>query len=144
MLLNDFFTVLAVDGEATPFGEGGFLHGSGGFAGGEHTFKVGLALNDRHRIFEGHFPGQPVVPGACLLQMVREITEMILGKELRLRRADHCKFIALIEPSEDNELEMVLTTRIKEEGLFSVSVNLLNKGAVCFKFSGVFRIAGGN
>lgn len=143
MLLNDFFTILAVDGETSLFGGGGDSPGGGAdFIGGEHTFKVGLGLNGRHRIFEGHFPGQPVVPGACLLQMVKEVTGTILASELRLQRADHCKFIALIDPDEDNILEMTLTIRSKEEGWVSVSANLLNNAAVCFKFSGAFRILG--
>jgi 3-hydroxyacyl-[acyl-carrier-protein] dehydratase len=141
MLLNDFFTILAVDGETSLSGGGSdSLGGSADSIGGEHTFKVGLGLNARHRIFAGHFPGQPVVPGACLLQMVKEVTETILARELRLQRADHCKFIALIDPNEDNILEMELTIRIKEDAQVTVSASLLKNAAVCFKFSGVFRI----
>jgi 3-hydroxyacyl-[acyl-carrier-protein] dehydratase len=100
---------------------------------------VGLNVNAWHRIFEGHFPGQPVVPGACLLQMVKEVTEKVMARELRLQKADHLKFIALIDPDGDNILEMVLTIRIKEGEQVQVTASLLNKGAVSFKFSGVFR-----
>jgi 3-hydroxyacyl-[acyl-carrier-protein] dehydratase len=109
-------------------------------ADGEHIVKVGLELNARHRIFEGHFPGQPVVPGACLMQMVKEVTGAILTRELQLRRADQLKFIALIDPNADNILEMLLTIRTKEAGQVSVSASLLNRAVVCFKFSGVFRM----
>ena len=76
MLQNDFFTITAVSGEG-------------------HSFNVMLELNASHTIFDGHFPGHPVVPGACLMQMVQEVTETVLGSELRLIRADHLKFIAL-------------------------------------------------
>ena len=34
-----------------------------------------LQLNPAHRVFEGHFPGQPVVPGVCMVQMIKEILE---------------------------------------------------------------------
>jgi 3-hydroxyacyl-[acyl-carrier-protein] dehydratase len=38
--------------------------------------KAKIAINKRHRIFDGHFPGLPVVPGVCMLQIVREIMEV--------------------------------------------------------------------
>jgi 3-hydroxyacyl-[acyl-carrier-protein] dehydratase len=175
MLLNDFFTMHTISGEAPPDLESGQsepARGQGDPAGGpgdptdskddsairqensadsnpafksavgERIIKVGLQLNARHRIFEGHFPGQPVVPGACLMQMVKEITGAILTRELQLRRADQLKFIALIDPNADNILEMLLTIRTKEAGQVSVSASLLNGAMVCFKFSGVFRILG--
>ena len=81
MLQNDFFTVVSLSGEAP-------------------SFRALLSLNAQHRIFEGHFPGHPVVPGVCLMQMVQEVTGIALGGEnLGLARAvDQLKFIALIEP----------------------------------------------
>lgn len=142
MLLNDFFTIQTVDGEASFRAGGDSSQWKADSAGREHTFKVGLELNAGHRIFEGHFPGQPVVPGVCLMQMVKEVCETVLVKELRLQRADHCKFIAIIEPNEGNILEMTLAIRIKEDEQVTVSASLLNNAAVCFKFSGVFRILG--
>ena len=43
-----------------------------------------LEINPLHKIFKGHFPGQPVVPGVCMLQMGREILEKALGQSTRL------------------------------------------------------------
>ena len=119
MLQNDFFTITAVREEG-------------------HFFKVMLEINPRHVIFDGHFPGHPVVPGACLMQMVKEITETVLGAELRLKRADNLKFIALIDPTRNGLLEMQLTYKRNEDGSVNVSANLLNNDTVCFKFNGLF------
>jgi 3-hydroxyacyl-[acyl-carrier-protein] dehydratase len=119
MLQFDFFTMSALTRE-------------------ENSFKTQLALNAGHRIYGGHFPGRPVVPGACLMQMVKEITETITGNQLRLKRADYLKFIARIDPNEHNILQMVLKIQLKEEKEVSVSANLLNNSKTCFTFSGVF------
>ena len=46
-----------------------------------------LEFNTEHPIFKGHFPGQPVVPGACLLQIVKEMMQTITGMDLQLIKA---------------------------------------------------------
>jgi len=120
MLLNDFFTIISLSGEAP-------------------SFKALLALNPRHRIFEGHFPGQPVVPGVCLMQMVKEVTELALNNgPLRLTRADQMKFILPIDPRKTGELEMKLDCDRKEDGGVKVNASVSNDGKSCFKFNGVF------
>jgi len=90
MLEGDFFTIdsiqkeplLAVDGPA-----GLVIH-------------CVVSLNSSHRIFNGHFPGNPVVPGVCQVQMVREVAEAALGSKCRLVSADNIKFLSMIVPSE--------------------------------------------
>jgi 3-hydroxyacyl-[acyl-carrier-protein] dehydratase len=120
MLLNDFFTVISLSGEGS-------------------SFLAKLELNVSHRIFEGHFPGQPVVPGVCLMQMAQEVTELALGNgPLRLSRADQMKFISPIIPGKAGELEMKLDCARKEDGVVQVTASLSNDGKICFKFNGVF------
>jgi 3-hydroxymyristoyl/3-hydroxydecanoyl-(acyl carrier protein) dehydratase len=34
-----------------------------------------LDINRDCEIFKGHFPGQPIAPGACMLQIVKDILE---------------------------------------------------------------------
>ena len=104
-----------------------------------NSYKIVLELNAIHRIFEGHFPGQPVVPGACMLQMVKEVTEIILNKKVQLTKADNLKFLQLINPNEHRILQMDLTFNIFEDGIGNVSANLSNCSSVCFKFSGSFQ-----
>ena len=35
--------------------------------------KTDIELNAAHTIFKGHFPDQPILPGVCMLQMVKEV-----------------------------------------------------------------------
>jgi 3-hydroxyacyl-[acyl-carrier-protein] dehydratase len=120
MLQNDFFTISSLSGE-------------------NPSFKVSLSLNPRHRIFEGHFPGQPVVPGVCLMQMVKEVTETTLAcSGLRLVKADQLKFILPIDPGKVGELEMKLDCRKDANETITVIASLSDNGKICFKFNGVF------
>jgi 3-hydroxyacyl-[acyl-carrier-protein] dehydratase len=120
MLKDDFFAISSIQKE-------------------NNSYKIMLELNAMHRIFEGHFPGQPVVPGACMLQMVKEVTENILNKKVQLTKADNLKFLELINPNEHRTLQMSLAFNISEDGIVNVSANLSNGSSVCFKFSGSFR-----
>jgi len=42
--------------------------------------------------FDGHFPGEPVFPGAAQLQFVGEVLERALGRPVRLTRIKRVKF----------------------------------------------------
>lgn len=120
MLQNDFFTITGLSKDGA-------------------SFRAQLVLNAGHRIFEGHFPGQPVVPGVCLMQMVQEVVETALGGGgLKLMRADQLKFIALIDPGKAGALEMKLDCKRGEDGAVEVIASLSDDGKLCFKFSGVF------
>lgn len=105
----------------------------------EESAKAVISLNALHPIFKGHFPGQPVLPGACMLQMVKEIMELVTGNSLQLIKANHLKFIALIDPTKNPLLTLNLEHMISEEGL-AVRATILREAEVCLKFNGVFMI----
>ena len=57
-----------------------------------------MQINEYHEILKGHFPGQPVLPGACMLQMVKDVLENTLVKRVQLQKATNIKFLQLIDP----------------------------------------------
>jgi len=88
-------------------------------------------------IFEGHFPGQPVLPGACMVQMIKEILEQALNKSLRLTRADNLKFLVQVDPRNNNWLQANIKYNTDETSL-KVNAELSTPAAVCFKLQGMF------
>ncbi|MEO8172574.1 MAG: 3-hydroxyacyl-ACP dehydratase [Sediminibacterium sp.] len=120
MLNNDLYTVDSITKE-------------------EGSSTAVIRLNVLHPIFAGHFPGEPVLPGACMLQMIKEMMEMATGHSIQLQKANHIKFIALIDPTKNDLLQINLAHIISEEGLV-VTATLLREDTVCLKFNGVFKI----
>jgi 3-hydroxyacyl-[acyl-carrier-protein] dehydratase len=107
----------------------------------EHTegsVKTILDINKSSEIFKGHFPDRPIVPGACMLQIVKEVVEITLGSTLMLKKANHLKFISMIEPATTDFIQLDISYKIIDENTINVSARLINAGAVCFKFQGVF------
>ena len=75
------------------------------------SFSANIKLNKDHNIFNGHFPGNPVTPGVCMMQIVKELTEEFTGKKLFLKSASNVKFMAIINPFETPDLTMQLVIK---------------------------------
>ena len=67
------------------------------------VIRAQLRFPESDPVYGGHFPGRPVVPGACILEVVKELAEHGLDGKLRLTRVGNMKFPAALLPS-DTEL----------------------------------------
>ncbi|HHV02322.1 MAG: hypothetical protein WCQ69_08045 [Bacteroidales bacterium] len=63
-------------------------------------FLITVRLMEDHQIYRAHFPGNPITPGACLVEMARELVSVVLEKEFMLEKADNIKFLRGIYPGE--------------------------------------------
>lgn len=80
--------------------------GSRGENGFEGRFRV--RLNADHAVFAGHFPGNPVLPGVCSLQIVRECASLLAGRPLRYVSIRESKFLSVITPDTLLEVDVRL------------------------------------
>ena len=120
MLLNDLFIV-------------------DNWQAGNGTLSALIHMQVPHRIFDGHFPGRPVLPGACLIQLVEELAASVTDREVRLIRSGQVKFITMIDPVRDGTLAMTLTGKEQAAGEWQITADGINAGTTCFRFKGVFR-----
>ncbi|MBP5517523.1 MAG: glycosyltransferase [Bacteroidales bacterium] len=65
-----------------------------------------LSLDRAHWLFNVHFPGKPIVPGAVLLSIAAEICGKALGKKMRVSKLSDAKFKAAVEPDSAQRLEV--------------------------------------
>mgnify|MGYP003586348840 FL=1 len=98
-------------------------------------FIANIKLNQNHDIFNGHFPGNPVTPGVCMMQIVKELTEGFIGRKLFLKSASNVKFMAIINPFETPELALKLDiaeseTEIKVKNITSFGETIALKMSV--------------
>ncbi len=49
--------------------------------------------------YRGHFPGKPVSPGVCNIEMIRECAEAILEKDLFISNIKQCRLTAVSSPA---------------------------------------------
>src|ERR1022692_2768733 len=94
----------------------------------EHHDDVILATLDINKdcdILKGHFPGQPVTPGACMLQIVKDVLEDVLLASLRLKEADQHKFIVMIDPAITHTVQLDLSYKFVMDDALSVIANII-------------------
>jgi len=117
----------------------GYLYTLRDFAPGDGAVTATVLLNAAHSIFEGHYPGQPVLPGACILQIVKEILALAIESDVILAISNNMKFLAMIDPTSMPNLEFKLTYQEVDEQFLKVNASLHHDQTVCFKFQGSFR-----
>lgn len=95
------------------------------------SFVANIKLNKDHDIFKGHFPGNPVTPGVCMMQIVKELTEEFTNSKLFLKTASNVKFMAIINPFETPDLIIQLDIneiedeiKVKNTTLFGETIAL--------------------
>ncbi|MCM1501839.1 MAG: hypothetical protein NC115_04125 [Bacteroidales bacterium] len=89
-------------------------------AEGKVTAKV--ALNPDSDIFKGHFPGQPILPGVCSVQMLGEIMSGVLGVQVFINEVSSCKYLKTVNPVEDPVLNLEISyTRDGNKAVFTAA-----------------------
>ena len=63
-------------------------------------FGYDIRLDASHFIYAAHFPGAPITPGVCVIQIARELIEEELKQKLMIRRVKNVKFLKVISPVE--------------------------------------------
>jgi 3-hydroxyacyl-[acyl-carrier-protein] dehydratase len=100
--------------------------------------KASLELNELHSIFNGHFPGQPVVPGVCMMQVVKELTALHLKKKLFIVEADNMKFLSVLDPRTNKSVQASISVTEKDNAIV-VNATLFADTVTFFKLKAVLN-----
>ncbi len=98
-----------------------------------------IHLNKDHEIFKGHFPGNPVMPGVCMIQIIKELTEKVLEKNLFLSVSSNIKFMAIINPEINPDLNIKIDY-FEEDGIVKVKNVSSFEETVALKLNATFKI----
>jgi 3-hydroxyacyl-[acyl-carrier-protein] dehydratase len=121
MLLKDFYTVISLENT------------------GDSKYKAVILINEKHEVFKGHFPGNPIMPGVCMMQIIKELAEQITGSSLFMKSLSNVKFMALINPFITPELRLELDVVTNDEGLIKVKNVSYFDETIALKLSSVYR-----
>jgi len=92
-------------------------------------------LKSDHAVFSGHFPGNPILPGVCTVQIIKEILEKALEGSLLLTSAGMIKYLGFVNPLKAPELSFDLTIT---GNAYCHAIVTANDTIVC-NFRGEFR-----
>ncbi len=98
-----------------------------------------IKINKNHNIYEGHFPGLPVTPGVILMQLFLEEAQRITSLTLQLQQASNVKFMAVVDPSQDENF-ILHTNLTKKSNTVSIKGTAQHKGCTVLKINAVYII----
>lgn len=121
MVLKDFYKVLSE--EKT----------------GDAKYNFRILVNANHEVFKGHFPGNPIMPGVCMIQIIKELSESITKSSLIIQTLSNVKFMALINPETNPELRLELDITTTEDDLVKVKNTTYFNDTTALKLSNVYK-----
>ena len=83
------------------------------------TFRI--CLDASHPIFQAHFAGNPVMPGACIAQMIKELAVDYFNTSFFISAVRNMKFLKVINPVESPEVSVQMTCTTQEDNSISIS-----------------------
>jgi 3-hydroxyacyl-[acyl-carrier-protein] dehydratase len=103
-------------------------------------FSVVIELDPAHEIFKGHFPGIPILPGACMIQILKELLVYHSDTQLILKNALSIKYLSIINPLENNVINFNIETTITANSDISCNAVLSSESVVFCRFKGEFKV----
>lgn len=97
-----------------------------------------IKLDSRHPVFNGHFPGNPILPGVCTVQIIRELVEEGFHSPLLLKKAKSIKYQGFINPEAAPVLNFILQLNQTADGIIQCSANVTSGGMAVCSFKGEF------
>lgn len=67
-------------------------------------FSYRISFNTDHQIFKVHFPGTPITPGACQVEIIRQLVASYLRKDVQIIEVKNIKFLKIISPLDDTSV----------------------------------------
>jgi 3-hydroxyacyl-[acyl-carrier-protein] dehydratase len=119
MLIDNFYSILELQSD-------------------DASLQAIIDIDKNHPIFKGHFPETPVVPGVCMLQIVKELVEKAENKKFRMTHGDNIKFLSVINPDQNNRVKVEIQFS-STAGVYSVQAIFYTEMVACFKFKGSFQ-----
>lgn len=89
----------------------------------KRSFLIELLPNSI--IYKAHFPGHPITPGVCIVQIATELLQEFMHKNLVLKTITNAKFLSIINPENDKKIIFNIKKLTIDETENNVSVSII-------------------
>lgn len=101
------------------------------------VWKVRLLLDST--IYKVHFPGTPITPGACQLEIVRALAAGELAMPMEIASVKNIKYLQIVDPLVSDTIEVSETFKPMEDGTVRCSAVIAEGETVMTKVSFVLK-----
>jgi 3-hydroxyacyl-[acyl-carrier-protein] dehydratase len=111
-------------------------------SGTEAEFEYLISLNREHFIYRAHFPGNPITPGVCIIQLCKELMELRTGKSLFLKKVLNAKFLSVVNPTVFEVVQVTFSSIVPVGNGYKFSALVHKDATPLAKFSLTTEVSG--
>jgi 3-hydroxyacyl-[acyl-carrier-protein] dehydratase len=94
-------------------------------------------------VFQGHYPGQPIMPGALICESIFQTGAILLSKTMGgikegvpvLTRINNAKFKSIVRPGDTMDIEAELVERVSNAYFMKGKASVAGKTSVTVEFT---------
>ena len=101
-------------------------------------FTVVVRCNPSHPVYTVHVPGNPITPGACLLQAAEDLFRQKMDRPVYLKSAKNIKYLSILIPAEGKEVKFNYSHVVADEAECKAQVVITDDSTVFTKMSLAF------
>jgi 3-hydroxyacyl-[acyl-carrier-protein] dehydratase len=101
-------------------------------------FEAVVRCNPEHPVYRAHFPGNPITPGACLLQTAGALMQQKMGRPLFLKSSKNIKYLSILIPAEGKEVKFCFSHVVESETECKAQVVIADESTIYTKMSLLF------
>lgn len=105
----------------------------------EGGFEFDISLFPEHFIYKAHFPGEPITPGVCIIQIATELFSLAMDAPMSLYSAKNVKFLKIVSPSERTDFSFAFSKIVVEGDLLKFACVLSAENEIYAKLSLICR-----
>lgn len=97
----------------------------------EHGFKVSITFNKNHWIYSCHFPGRPITPGVCLVQIAKELVSEHYNTAIEISEIKNIKFLHVLGADDSGSITFDVKIDETVPGKINATITITND-SICF------------
>lgn len=99
-----------------------------------------VSLRPECDVYRGHFPGNPVCPGVCNMQMVKECVENMTGKRLYASMVRQCRLTAVATPDVCSRLDVKISIQSADYTHYAVKASIYDEQRIYMDYKGEMTV----
>jgi 3-hydroxyacyl-[acyl-carrier-protein] dehydratase len=108
----------------------------------EDTIKTEKKIDPKEPFFEGHYPGNPIMPGVLIFESIFQAGAIMMGKRIAnegripvLTRVNNIKLKHAVHPGDTMQIEVTLKDLISTAAYMSGKATVKGKTVVTLEFT---------
>ena len=104
------------------------------------AFELPFSILETSKVFEGHFPGQPILHGVVMVEITKRAIELATGEKLTLVEAGNFKFLRMIDPTKVAQATLHFSVT-QNEDIWKLKAQIKHAADIYFKASATYSRA---